>query len=681
MLQYALAGLALGSIYAIASAALVVTFVSSGVLNFAFGSMAYVVARFYYFLNSQHGWPTVTSALVALLVFAPLMGVVLYAFLFRFIRGRSTLVKLVSTIGLSVALPPVANLLMGTQSITSAPGLALASDRPFHLFGTPVTTDQVITYGFVLFVVVAGTAVLHFTDVGLRVRAMVDSEAMASLSGTNPGRVSMGVWAVSATLAGLAGVLVAPTNGLTTAGMTALMVAAFAAVVAARLRSLTAAVAISLAMGVVTDVVEKYLPPNSSFTAAIIPSIPFGFILVFLLFHIVRSGAVDEDLGLGGPLDQAVRPAGGADARGVARAVVGTRPSVALGAVPLVVVALLPLIFSGSAYWLGLVAAGMCYAVTFLTYTVVTGEGGMLWLSQTIFAGAGALAAAQFVTVWHVPVLLAVVMGGVIAAVAGAVIGLLTIRLGDLYVGLVTLSFGLLVETLIFTRSRFLQGGVGIIVNRPGFAKGDLSFAYLAFAIFLVFAVLTLNLRRSTSGMALRAIRDSKPASRTSGLSVLQVKFIVGALGAFVAAVGGGLLALDAGVAQPQSYVTFEGLVWLAVVVTLGIRSITAAALAGLAFALLPGVVETYLPSRWGELPAVLFGLGAVMIARNPEGVVVHNGRQLRLLLSKAMGGRRTKGRDDSATGGGLWVGEPGGAVAHSGLAQGEQGTEARVAR
>ena len=52
----------------------------------------------------------------------------------------------------------------------------------------------------------------------------------------------------------------------------------------------------------------------------------------------------------------------------------------------------------------------MCYAIAFLSFTVVTGEGGMLWLSQVIFAGGGALAAAQFVTVWHVPVLLAIVL-------------------------------------------------------------------------------------------------------------------------------------------------------------------------------------------------------------------------------------------------------------------------------
>src|SRR6185312_4884219 len=102
MLQYVLAGLALGSIYAIASAGLVITFVSAGVLNFAFGSMAYFVARFYYWLNSQHGWPTNAAGAVSLLVVAPLMGMILYGVLFRFIRGKSTLVKLVATIGLSV---------------------------------------------------------------------------------------------------------------------------------------------------------------------------------------------------------------------------------------------------------------------------------------------------------------------------------------------------------------------------------------------------------------------------------------------------------------------------------------------------------------------------------------------------------------------------------------------------
>ena len=52
MLGYVFAGIALGSIYAIAASGLVVTYVASGVLNFAFGSMAFFLARFYYYLNT-----------------------------------------------------------------------------------------------------------------------------------------------------------------------------------------------------------------------------------------------------------------------------------------------------------------------------------------------------------------------------------------------------------------------------------------------------------------------------------------------------------------------------------------------------------------------------------------------------------------------------------------------------
>jgi branched-chain amino acid transport system permease protein len=635
MLQYIVAGLVLGSIYAIASSALVVTFVSAGVFNFAFGSIAFFVARFYYWLNSQQHMATWTSGVISLLVFAPLLGLFLYFVLFRYLRGKSTLVKLVATIGLSVALPPIANLIFGSQAITAAPGLAALSDKPYHVFGTAVTTDQVITFGFLLFVVIAGTAVLRFTDVGLRVRAMVDSEAMASLSGTNPGRVSMGVWTVSTMLAGLAGILIAPTNGLSPSGMTALLSAAIAAMVAARLRSLPGAVLASIVMGVVTDVIQKYLPTNSTLSAAIVPSIPFAFLTVFLLFYVLRKGSVDEEAAGGGPLDAAIKPAH----QDVNDVITGDERlwERYFGLIPFVIVAFLPLIFSGSPYWLGLTAYGLTYAITFLTFTVSTGEGGMLWLSQIIFAGAGAIGAGQFVEMWHVPVLLAILIAALVAAVVGAIIGLLTIRLGDLYVGLTTLTFGLLVETLVFTRDRFAHGGIGVVLNRPSWVVDDLKFCYLALGIFAILALLILNVRRSTSGLALRGVRDSTPAARTLGLSVVQVKVLIGAVGAFVAAIGGGMQGLYTMQAQPTSFATYAGLVWLAVAVTLGVRSITAAALAGISFTLFSGVIGNYLPARWGEVPAILFGLGAIGVAKDPDGVVLTQGRAIRRMVAKAV--------------------------------------------
>jgi branched-chain amino acid transport system permease protein len=213
MLQYILAGLALGSIYAIASAGLVITYTSAGILNFAFGSMAFFIALFNYWLHEQQGWGILPAAFVSIVATGAALGVLLWAALFWVLRDRPPVIKIVATIGLSVALPPAAYLLFGDLPIPQAPGLAPAPVTVFHPFGAAVTMDQVIIYACLLVIVTAGTVTLRFTDVGLRVRAMVDSTALAALSGTSPARVSAGVWVVSSVLAGLAGVLAAPPRG------------------------------------------------------------------------------------------------------------------------------------------------------------------------------------------------------------------------------------------------------------------------------------------------------------------------------------------------------------------------------------------------------------------------------------------------------------------------------------
>jgi branched-chain amino acid transport system permease protein len=136
-------------------------------------------------------------------------------------------------------------------------------------------------------------------------------------------------------------------------------------------------------------------------------------------------------------------------------------------------------------------------------------------------------------------------------------------------------------------------------------------------------------------------VRYSEPGARTVGLSVLGMKLLVAAIGTFIAAVGGGLLALNYGYALPTSYATFGGLVWLAVFVTIGLRSITAAAIAGLSFTLVPGIFQTYLPVAWGNVPTLLFGLGAVAVAVHPDGQVAMNVRLAQGLVLQMIERRR----------------------------------------
>ena len=439
MLQFVIAGLVLGGIYAICSAGLVITYTSSGILNFAFGAIAFFIARFYYFLNTQHGWAIIPAAVLSILVASPALGVLLYAVLFRHLRLSSPMIKVVATIGLLVAIPSLATLIFGNQAIQAAPGLAPQPVAVYQVFGVAVTLDQLIVYACVVVTVVAGALILRFTDVGLKVRAMVDSPAMTDLSGTNPNFISIGVWAVSTFFAGLAGVLAAPIVGLDPDKFTVLIAASFAAVVAARLRNLPVAVAVALLMGIATSLIEGYLPPSSAWTTEFIDAVPFIVVAVVLVYELIRRGRVGESDGWGGALDRAITPQGESRLAGSASSVVESASLGFLGkyAGPVFLIAavgVVPLIVQG--YWVGVMAAGFAYAIILLSWTIVTGEGGMLWLCQITFAGVGALTTAQLANNHGWPVLLAVLAGGVVALAMGIVVGLLSIRLGDLYVAL-----------------------------------------------------------------------------------------------------------------------------------------------------------------------------------------------------------------------------------------------------
>jgi branched-chain amino acid transport system permease protein len=633
--SYVLAGLGLGSIYAIAAGSLVITYVASGIFNLAFAAMAYSVARFYYFLHVEEDWGIVPAAVVALFVFAPALGMFLYAVLFRHLRLRSTLVKLMATVGLSVALPPLIQLWLEQPTDPTAPGLAPRPLATYDVFGATVNADQLTTYIGLVVVLVVGVGLLRFTNVGLKVRALVDSEALTSLSGTSPGRVSLGVWAASAMLAGLAGILIAPTAGLSVPSMTFLMSAAFAAVVAAKLRSLPLAVVVSLLMGVATNVVQKYIDPSSEFGAAVVPSIPFVFMLIFLLFYALRGQA--GDLVAGGALDRAIATQGGDPM--VISAVTGAQsrrllnPGLLAGVIFVGIVAVLP--GQLDRFWSGLLATGIAIAIALLSYTLVTGEGGMVWLSQITFAGGGAVLAAELVGNWDWNPLVAVLVGGAFIVPVGVILGLLTIRLGNLYVALVTLTFGSLIQTLVFSRDPFYNFGSGRPMPRPEFATTNDDFTYLVLAVFVVLAILIVNVRRSTAGLAMSAVRFSETGSRTLGISVVQTKVLISGLATYTAAVGGGFIAMSNGATLPDSFNPAGGLVWLAVLVTMGARSNIAALIAGVSFVMMPQVFQIYVSTDLGDIPVILFGLGAVGLALHPEGVVAQTGNNIMKLFGR----------------------------------------------
>jgi branched-chain amino acid transport system permease protein len=313
--------------------------------------------------------------------------------------------------------------------------------------------------------------------------------------------------------------------------------------------------------------------------------------------------------------------------------------------VPLLTVAaavlLAPEVLSGR--WEAIVAKGLALGIIFVSYTVVTGEGGMISLCQVTIAGIAGAVTADLATNHGASVLVAILVGAVVVVPIGILVALPSLRLGGLYLALITLAFALLVQNTYFQYDSVNNLDSGVAVPRPrigsiGFGN-DRAFYYLLVAFFLVIALVVRNLERSTTGVELAAMRASEPATATLGISIVRAKLVSFGLAAFIAGIGGGLYVTYAQVSLPaREFNALIGVVWLAVVVTWGIRSVVGALIAGVTFAVLPELFAQYLHGNWLEVPTMLFGLGAIGLAREPRGLVhqIADGRRRRRARGRA---------------------------------------------
>src|SRR5512139_291441 len=140
--QYIIEGFPVGCIYGLVAIGLVLTYKTSGVFNLAFGAQAFMSAAIMYEL-SQRGWPHWLAFVVAVFIVSPLFGLLLDRALFRYMRNSSWVVKLVSSLGLFVALPEIIKaVISGVQPQFNAPSVAdmigitdLAGDDKVFKFG------------------------------------------------------------------------------------------------------------------------------------------------------------------------------------------------------------------------------------------------------------------------------------------------------------------------------------------------------------------------------------------------------------------------------------------------------------------------------------------------------------------------------------------------------------------
>ena len=182
LLPFIVIGLASGSVYALAGTGLVLTYKTSGIFNFAHGSVAALAVFAYYFLHVQHGVPWPLAALLCLLVLAPLMGCALELLARQLSKVDHTL-QIASSIGLILWVVGVGNIWYGSESGRFPPFLPTST---FRLAGVNIGWDQLITFG----IGASATAALYYffrhVRLGIAMRAVVDDPDLLSMTGETP---------------------------------------------------------------------------------------------------------------------------------------------------------------------------------------------------------------------------------------------------------------------------------------------------------------------------------------------------------------------------------------------------------------------------------------------------------------------------------------------------------------
>jgi branched-subunit amino acid ABC-type transport system permease component len=661
-------GIPVGAVYALIALGFVLTYKTAGVFNLAFGAQAFVAAAVHWELHVWHHWNVAVSAAIAVLLVSPAIGLLLDRVLFRHLRTSPSAARLVTTIGLLVAIPNITRLGLRFRRHTStggAVGLFSGDDTIYRPFGDeyPIRRDEIVQIAVVVIAVAGLGALFRFTQLGLRMRAVVESPRLAELTGVNSANVGAFAWALSSAFAGLAGILIAPQfQNVHESNFFELVIAGIAAAAFGGLVSLPKAFAGAIGLGIASTLLASELPTNSILARGLKPSLPF---VVLFLWVVLAPGlrgqrdVVDPLSGVAPP-----PPAIAADLRS-RELTIATRAFWCVVGIVLVWA-----VFSAvNSFWISRVTVLVAIAVIMLSITVMTGMGGQISLCQATFAAIGAFTTTQLAVEQGMSVLVAMVVGAALAAAIGAVLALPLIRLGGIWLALATLGFALFFDRVI-SELDWVSGGISPprtprpLLGSIDFAS-DKAYLVLELVILAIVAYVVVAVRGGTTGRFLAALRGSETAAASIGISQLRARVIAFSLSAAIAGIGGGMLAMaQENVNYAVNFSPLVGLFIIVIVVTLGSRTVEGAIQAAFGFVLfqplileraLPWLVNHVQPFLHVEvlppiLRDILFGLGALTFARHPEGILEFQKRKSLNAIQRRIDRRRRPAPDPPDT-------------------------------
>lgn len=566
-------GLILGGLTALIAFGLSLVHQADRIVNFAQGDLGGLPAALAVLLILVAGVPYGVAVLTGLLAGALLGGLVHVTVIRRF-GAAPRLILTVATIFLAqvlaageVALPRA----FGVQSVPQA--FPSPFDFSFAIGGVRFSGNEVVAMLAVPVALLALTAFLRYTSLGVAVRASAENPERAALLGVPVERVRFTVWVVAALLSTVAVFLRAGVLGLPVGRVLGptILLRALAAAVVGRMEHLPTILVASLALGMLESAVIW-----DTGRAAFVPPVLFAVLLMALLVRGGGSAAGSAGFGMT-PAVQAIRPVPRALARLTRIRVAGALAVLVPAGVLLGLPAVLP---ESRLNLLGLIAI---LAIVGVSLVVLTGWAGQVSLGQMAFAGIGAAVAGAATSRWHWDLSLALLAAGVAGAIAATAIGIPALRMPGLLFAVTTLALAMATSSW-FLNTEFMPWipEAGERIGRPDLfgrlaVDSETRFYYLALAGLALALLAARNLRRARTGRVLIGTRDNERAAAAFGVNAARAKLTAFAVSGFLAAFAGGLYVHHQQALGGSPFVPEESLRVFAMVVIGGLGSLPGA--------------------------------------------------------------------------------------------------------
>jgi branched-chain amino acid transport system permease protein len=260
--SFVVTGLALGGVYALSGVGMIVLYRTTGVLNLSFGAVGAFGALIAWQLINHSGMNQWLAYLVCVLF----GGVITLAYGMMFGRplaGRDPLVKATATLGLTLILLGVMDLLW-TSGGGASRTITLPTDNHGFMIGqVQVTTTDVIALAIGVVLTVVTTVFLRYSKLGTAMRAMANDREITATLGVPVRRVEASAWFGCGVLSGVAGILLGDLVALDATTLTFLVISSLSAALIAQLSSIW----VTFVAAIVIGLVSALLTPIASLSS------------------------------------------------------------------------------------------------------------------------------------------------------------------------------------------------------------------------------------------------------------------------------------------------------------------------------------------------------------------------------------------------------------------------------